>query len=239
MCRLHWDADEFCDLIGPRGILIVGDSTMQQTASVIMNHVLATFKGDLISLELCLRKIIFGLSDRLIYPTTSRVTVPEKGFKKERGAPVADYISHFQPSTIFLNTGPHVSRISEFQQILQVTMANIRALNTRNMSFVWKSQYQAGCHGENKYNWYMLPVFDEITWKFWDCGDILDVSVFSQAQHMHVCNRRNYSDGTHYCIPGPLDSVPKLLYSLLKQRSCTIGRVFPEKSVKNFIRCGE
>ena len=39
-CTLHaWNATWFCELLGPRVLLLVGDSTMQQTASTLMSMV--------------------------------------------------------------------------------------------------------------------------------------------------------------------------------------------------------
>ena len=39
-CVLHpWNATWFCELLGPRVLLLVGDSTMQQTSSTLMSMV--------------------------------------------------------------------------------------------------------------------------------------------------------------------------------------------------------
>ena len=43
-CQLmQWDADLFCELLGARTLLLVGDSTMQQSASTLMSMVINTY----------------------------------------------------------------------------------------------------------------------------------------------------------------------------------------------------
>jgi len=39
-CKLvAWDAQRFCQLLGTRKVLAIGDSTMLQAASVLMNYI--------------------------------------------------------------------------------------------------------------------------------------------------------------------------------------------------------
>ncbi len=68
----RWDPQDFCSRIGA-GILLIGDSTMEQTASVLMNHVLLSK-----STSDCSKNIHFGKSDLLVEPSRHVL---------ERGAP--------------------------------------------------------------------------------------------------------------------------------------------------------
>lgn len=101
-CSLNWDVNSFCSLIGA-GILFIGDSMMEQTASVTMNHVLMSGSPE------CAEKVMFGNSDLLIKPT---------GYVGERGAPWGAYTRRLRPKYVVLNAGPHVKTLELFHDII-------------------------------------------------------------------------------------------------------------------------
>ena len=45
---------------------------------------------------------------------------------------------------------------------------------------------------------------------------ILNVDSFSKVRRAHVCDKQGFGDGMHYCSPGPLDAIPRLLLTLLQ-----------------------
>lgn len=63
-----WNASEFCDLLGSKRILMVGDSTMQQTAASLYSTLLYAKAP-----QSCLSNINFEISDYIVYhPDESR-----------------------------------------------------------------------------------------------------------------------------------------------------------------------
>ena len=66
-CRLvEWDAHNFCSKLGARTILMIGDSTMEQAASVLMNEIHFAFWN--VPTTGCQTQIIFAKSNTLLRP---------------------------------------------------------------------------------------------------------------------------------------------------------------------------
>lgn len=184
---------------------------MSQTAAVVMNHVIE-------SRELkCAGKIHFGMSDLLIEPTSH---------DRERGAPWSEYVQHVKPKFVILSTGAHVNKryvdhnnssetiVHAFERISETVRKD--ANRFPSVKVVWKTQYASGCkRGDDKYNWSFMKDFDNIIQNRWPESKILNVRMFNDVQHGHICGTDGVNDGTHYCVPGPLDAVPKLLLAFL------------------------
>lgn len=199
-CSLSWDVNRFCSLIGA-GILFIGDSMMEQTASVTMNHVLLSGSPE------CAEKVMFGNSDLLIKPT---------GYVGERGAPWVAYARRLRPKYVVLNAGPHIKTLELFHEIIDTVLQDANK-SEPDMIVIWKTQYKGGCERKpDEHNWRLFSEFDKIVWEKWNASNILNVQMFDEVQNAHICGRGGYQDGMHYCIPGPLDSVPSILLSLLQ-----------------------
>lgn len=123
-CRLwRWKKKSFCQLLGRRKIMFIGDSTMQQTAAVVMNAVY----GD------CHRSIAFGMSDTLMGRSLGAMN---------RGRPWSDWVKEFNPDIAVLSTGAHI-KTADFRALLQEIYSNFsRFPETR---FIWKTQNPGGC----------------------------------------------------------------------------------------------
>lgn len=208
-CDIGWDAVNFCRIIGDGGILFVGDSTMQIMASVVMNHVILHYQhrkyGNVensVHASNCAKRIRFGHSDTLVLHPA------------ERGAPMYDYVEYLLPRFVVVSTGPHIQILDEFENIVTNVTEQIKYFRNTT-TFIWRTQFAAGCSDNHiLYNWKLFDAFDEIAKSRWN-GNILNVSVFKHVKHMHVCDRGGLQDGMHYCVPGPLDAIPGLLYTLL------------------------
>jgi len=132
-----------------------------------------------------------------------------------------------------MSVGPHVNEkyISALPQYgnESVERAFSRIVDTvrddleyfLDVTAMWKTQYTPGC-GRNdtadlrEGNWKHFPDFDRHIWRTWPNDKILDVSMFSQVKHAHICSALQLNDGMHYCVPGPLDAIPKLLLTALR-----------------------
>ena len=133
-CRLvEWDAREFCGLLGQRTILVVGDSTVSQAASVLMNYIHWDFWRT--SPPGCQQQVIFANSDTL---------VGRKLGGGNRGGEWKDLVRHFNPDIIFISSGPHILDEDDFVAVIEQVAREHRALFP-NKQLIWKTQAPAGC----------------------------------------------------------------------------------------------
>ena len=139
-CRLvEWDAARFCEAIGPRRLLFVGDSTVEQTASVLMNAVLwdARRRGQ----QGCQRQIFAASSDTLLGKAQGSMG------RRRRGAHFGWYVRHLRPDVVIVSAGAHVydsnstsgGGEARFRQLLRVVWQQHQA-HFPNVTLVWKTQ---------------------------------------------------------------------------------------------------
>ncbi len=89
-CSLdQWDSKQFCTLLGTRKILLLGDSTMQQSAATLVNMV-ASGGGS------CVNQITFARSHYLIF----------RDGKEERT--VFEYFDAILPDIFIFTAGAHL-----------------------------------------------------------------------------------------------------------------------------------
>jgi hypothetical protein len=169
-CRLvEWDARDFCSLLGQRTLLVVGDSTGSQAASVLMNYIHWGFWEASPDGPGCQRQVIFANSDTL---------VGQKLGGGNRGGNWKDLVRHFDPDIILLSSGPHINREADFAFVIEQVAREHRALFP-NKQLIWKTQAPGGCtrnishtfpqaefynslpmHGYDYYNWAQFEKFD-------------------------------------------------------------------------------
>jgi hypothetical protein len=221
-----FDPHTTCALLGPqRKVLIIGDSTGRQTGTTLMNMVQ---KGG------CGPQIVFQLADTLI--------LQEMGVDN-RGVHFMEAIQQNQPDIVIFNAGAHIHTDANYTYMIDQVLQNIQDYrenpnNTKNVTFVWKTQQPAGCTAEifhpedplragrefdfpnsltpDKWAEYSYDKFferDLYTMARMQAADIhiLDLRMLYSRSDAH----RGKNDCLHLISPGPLEVLGPLFQKLL------------------------
>ena len=229
---LEWNGLHFCSLLGNRTILLVGDSTMGQTSSTLMNMI-KSHHG------LCNTQIRFGRTDYLIS-------------SDNHGWGALEFVDEFKPNIAIFNYGAHGSTIQDIENLWLHFIPQIRKMYHLypNMTLIWKTQnpghvncslhshihgddgdinkhpinYYDPYHSSHKgdyYKWYNFPLFDDISKnniiylyeKFNITMKVIDMSPLNFRPDAHA---RPAQDCLHYCLPGPINLFSILLLQMLQ-----------------------
>ena len=221
----EYDAVKTCQLLGSRTVLMIGDSTMRQTASYLIN---ALFPGG------CQTHITFRLADTLVdrlYGNLNRGGHWRQLIAKTRP----------RPDIVVLSVGPQWSgSINEtlyFREVVEEVLSDIAKLKEssskfRNITFVWKTQQPNGCsenipllppaeaahqpnvsgmRGPVLYEWdlYLLSRLQELNMPY------LDLRMLYSRSDAHLAHR---NDCLHFCN-GPLNVIGPVFQKMLKELS--------------------
>ena len=138
-CRLlEWDAHRFCSLLGTRRLLVVGDSTVSQAASVLMNFIHWGFWD--VGKVGCQTQVTFANSDTLVGR--------ELGVDN-RGGNWTGLVRHFDPDIILISSGPHINRPmplrnADFASVIK-QVAHEHQTHFPDKILIWKTQAPGGC----------------------------------------------------------------------------------------------
>jgi hypothetical protein len=235
-CSLRlWDAEMFCAALGNRSLLFIGDSTMQQVASVVMNSVAWDERSRRVALR-CQENIYFGHSDTLVNRTLGRAN---------RGRHWLSWMETIHPDIVVLGATAHVWGFDNFEALLREVIAGASALPP-HVTVMWQTSTPGGCgptsssrlpplnhardsitcnssttrnarcmvHGVSySYNWGDFLPRDRFA-KHVLLGQrlkVLDLEPLHYRVDGHVNKDVGYQDCLHMCIPGPLSFVPRLL----------------------------
>jgi hypothetical protein len=219
---MQWNATLFCELLGERVILMVGDSTMHQTGAALMSRI----TWDRPNADSCAPNLALG-----------RINMfgQEDGMAKLKGSIIA-----VQPDILILNTGAHFLLSSTYEadlQHLDTLREEVFKYYPRNISIVWKTMNpgHVNCsaapngplteswdhrHTGNRdlYNWWMQPKMDQLAkQKAQQLGfGLVDMTPLYYGSDAHPYGRRN--DCLHYCLPGAPDLFSVLLMNMLYNR---------------------
>mmetsp|Transcript_20086 Transcript_20086/g.19382 ORF Transcript_20086/g.19382 Transcript_20086/m.19382 type:complete len:351 (+) Transcript_20086:255-1307(+) len=216
-CHLQeWNATLFCELLGSRTMLLMGDSTMQETAATLMSMVSAN-KG------LCATQIFFSRSDFV-------------GFKSRNQHSFQEVVDQYQPSIAIITAGAHLKDTGDLTDIssrIHTYLKSRMALNLSVPTMVWKTQNPAHVECKHnldplqvdirnitafdKYDYKTLRMLDEFmksyiidTHKYYSVLDMYPLYLRADA---HILGSR--SDCMHYCLPGPLNIFSVILLQML------------------------
>lgn len=128
--KTSFNPTDTCDKLGNRTVLMIGDSTMQQVASVLMNSFFP---------NKCQAQIRFGLSDTLILRTRR---------EGERGRRWDEVVRMFPSDIIILSGGAHVQTGESFKKMVDTVLDEIKTMGPHNMTFGFKTQQPGGCTKE-------------------------------------------------------------------------------------------
>ena len=236
-----FDPDRFCDLLGNKTLLLVGDSTMHQTAALLENAIPG---------RQCLDRVAFGMSDFLA--TTSRA---------ERGASWDDHVSKLAPDIAILSTGPHWAvQWSEASYVAALRNVSTGLRRFPRTLFAWKTLNPAGCGtaplpgGTNVSAWLRSPEvlatnphWHKDQYVHYPRLDALALDVFSgrvpvidvsplylrpdshqgSSTYAHsACAKLSQCDCLHFCTDGTsaLTLVPDLILNFLEDLAGTRER---------------
>jgi hypothetical protein len=208
---LAWNASQFCELVGNRTFLFLGDSTMHQTAAGLMSQL--TSDG-----EICAEQLAVARINEL-----DPVSLP------------MDFVTKVNPDVVVLNVGAHFMTMDGFMKDLQalhplVEQIRTQSENVKNVTLLWKTMNppHVNCSAESggplntnwpykedhgngdHYNWYILAEQDVIAKRLArSLGmKVVDMSPLYKRQDAH-------SDCLHFCLPGPTDLFQILLLNMM------------------------
>lgn len=218
-CHLsEWNSTLFCQLLSNRTVLMVGDSTMEQTSVTLISMIRKTSTS-------CANQILFARSDYLIW----------ERFGKEKTW--IQNLDLHHPDILILNAGAWLKDEGDMETVLDSITTEIKRrkhASQRLPSLLWKSQspghrdcdkfqtpltasIELAINRSNqvhKFNWHLHRAFDLQARKaiFSVNGSVLDVSPLYLRPDSHPgSNSTAGGDCLHYCIPGPLDLFSRLL----------------------------
>ena len=226
-----FDVNATCELLGNRTVLLVGDSTMLQTASTLMN---ALKPGG------CAPNLVVQSSDTLVGRNYGMMN---------RGIHHMTAVEKYQPDIVIYNTGPHV-RFDNYTIVLNEVIDDLKKWQNsteKKTTFVWRTNQPAGCtdeiympedpiqaaktfnfsashfpkwHEVNHDIFYERDVNTMKRWKqeFGDQGRIMDLRMLYSRSDAHPGShplRKPRLDCLHTLIPGPLDIVAQVFQRLL------------------------
>ena len=244
---LEWDATQFCDLLGNRKILFLGDSSNGHSAITLINMI-----ND--ANEICSENIRF-ISTPLLEPSVLTPT------------DIADLKKDF-PDFVIASAGHHFHEdsgkedfnaafdlfVSTLVDIHSQFVAHTKAAKQRKFHFIWKSINPPHIHC----NKYPEPTTERVPFLHsmdplckWDWFDSYDdharnatvgtatattsstVSTAPQMLYLDMSpllyrpDAHPRDDCLHYCAPGPLDLFPRLLLQRLYglESSANSGKV--------------
>jgi Ser-tRNA(Ala) deacylase AlaX len=158
-----FDADHFCkDILGNRSILVIGDSTSEQTASTLMNAVH----------NYCPERIRFAASDTLV----------GRSFGKwNRGKPWFEAVNQFVPDIIIANAGAHIGNVEDYKIVLKEVCERFnRDYRNNNKIMIWRTMNAPGdptvgrlherSDSESKErlrDWWKYAHSEKCTWRDW------------------------------------------------------------------------
>ena len=237
---LRWNATYFCELLGKRTLLLLGDSTMKQTASTLRTMIQHDIPAGKCGLQIVNRDTDFLVDwDRL----DPRPSIPE------RATSYVKYINEIKPDIVVLATGAHYLNLDTYKsmwRILRESIEKIRDTYAHPPKFIWKTQ-NPGHHGcrtgdkekplgnisefvqvDDKNKWNLHRTYDEIA-KIMSAQigmKLIDMSPLYLRADGHpgyLAYDVHGGDCLHYCMPGPLNIFSVFMMHILRDNYVNSG----------------
>ncbi|CAJ1959024.1 unnamed protein product [Cylindrotheca closterium] len=224
-----------CQKLANRTVLLLGDSTMLQTATTLMN---ALKSGG------CAPQIMVQKADTLIKEDLGRLN---------RGLYWMDAVRSYEPDIVIVNSCHHIARnaMDDYQKVLHQVQADILDWNRNTTSkhnkktaFVWKTANPGGCSDKPLFpddpllaartrNFSFAPDYtrhyhhvtferDQYACNHWTGSKqemantfVLDMRMLYSRSDAHPGKNGFIGDCLHYKSPGPLDVIAPLFQQLL------------------------
>jgi hypothetical protein len=222
-CSLvDFDAQYFCELLGPRRIIFIGDSTFLQTGATLMNLVRSQHGN-------CLENILFAHANHL--------------WQVDRQMNWIEIIEYHDPQIVVFGFGAHDKSVEQFMDdwtksmkmldefmLKRTALIHDRKLSWLPIKMVFKTQNPGHLHCENYTAPLSSPPFidnspdDRYLWGHFDLFDKLGKE-FAYKRNMSVLDmfplalrpdgHPTLRDCLHFCAPGPLDIIGTLILTML------------------------
>ena len=211
-----------CRLLGNRTALFVGDSTMSQTASTLMNSLLP---------GKCQTQVTFALSDTLVGRSFDVYN---------RGKIWKDWVNEVMPDITVVAVGAHVKTDdASYLGLVDEVLSDMIEMQSRHpgLKFAWKTQQPGGCTNEilspkdatiaarsieytrDKFNWHKFYHRDLLLLDRLNRAKIpyLDMRMLYSRSDAHISSMKGSQPGDclHFCSPGPLDVIGRLFHQLI------------------------
>jgi hypothetical protein len=212
-----WKATETCRLLGNRTVLVIGDSTMQQLASTLMNSIFPVG---------CQTQIKMAISQTLIGEAL--------GKKHSRGKHWLKAVAKAKPDIVIISAGAHILNRTDFNRVIDTVSKEIGELKNKhpNVTVVWKTQSPAGCSADITFPKPSGKIFNRTSsvyqhaefferdlyaiHHFQTLGiPLLDFRMLYSRTDAHIGSQGRGNDCLHFCIPGPLEVGNVLFQNLL------------------------
>ena len=231
----QWNPAEFCRLLGPhRRILMIGDSTMTQAATTLMNAVHGY----------CQTQLINFIVDTLINEELGVLNRGPHWLEIVRNESITR-----DGDIVVLTVGAHISRKQDLYNVSDLVLQQIMAMKVERPSLIiiYKTQQPSGCTrkianlslsplqaGEsfhfgpgNHFNHPLLYEYDKtVICHLQELGiPFLDMRMLFSRSDAHPSSKRRtrLMDCLHFCSPGPLDMFAILFLRLL-QHNFTVSQ---------------
>ena len=212
-CRLlPFNAARFCQLLGNRTLSMIGDSTLEQSASTLMNLLIA--QGGK-----CLHQIMMGHTNQMYN---------EHDFR--------DWNQHILVQKVdiaMIGFGAHFHDMASFNHVWERIATDYKVLqknHTNNVKLIFKLQNPPHANCEkytepileqpyidptgDRFGWHYLRAFDELSkYRATKLGmKVLDMYPLYLRPDSHTSRH----DCLHFCLPGPVDIIGPLLLTMLE-----------------------
>lgn len=202
-CQLDpWNATRFCELLGNRSVLMIGDSTMEQTSAVLHNMINWGNGTCAPALQMALSDTLVGLSGRV-----------------DRGSTWNEYVSRLDPRIIVISAGPHIHKKNSHKLVWSTVRDQFLSHFSGKLQLIWRTSTGAGCSDEpltsmpadtpgywakhNAYNYKAMEEADSAAFRFW--SSVPNVTVMDlRPLWMRPDAAVGKGNCVHMCSPGVL-----------------------------------
>lgn len=203
---LPWNSTQFCELLGKRSVLMVGDSTMQQTATTLMSLIAESGSQ-------CAPQITSSRSDLL--------SVDGKNNYDK-------FVIQQKPDICIVGVGAHLHDFYDFEAVWAAFDArwNNTVQQSPNTRFFFKTMNP----GHSSHNFttapddFWLPAPKQFAQYQFNLQPQIDAACVERALKLGMrvidmaplyLRRDAHSDGQHLCLPGPLNIIGNIMLTML------------------------
>lgn len=211
---LPFNGSQFCDLLGTRKMLLVGDSSMQQTAATLMSMIVS-YGGQ------CAEQVGFGRSDQLFFSTKGHLNLFQ-------------FVDLVKPDICIINSGAHNHDRGDMFSVvesLKNRWGELKA-SSPHTKYIWKTNnpghvncvpgmvgdnasgpkpYAPGPDANDQFQWNLHPIFDEMSRNY---SVILNMTGVIDMSPLYLRSDAHW-DCLHYCMPGPVNIFSNILLTMM------------------------
>eukprot|EP00475_Leptophrys_vorax_P018922 TRINITY_DN2585_c0_g1_i1.p1 TRINITY_DN2585_c0_g1~~TRINITY_DN2585_c0_g1_i1.p1 ORF type:complete len:435 (+),score=90.22 TRINITY_DN2585_c0_g1_i1:176-1480(+) len=235
-----WNAQRFCEILGNKTVLIVGDSQARQTATTLINNIMFVDRNHKTN-QTCHGQIYYRAGDTL---------VGRKYSSMNRGWNWKESVRIVRPDLVVLSVGGHVGSLDSFLEVLHEVNKDLQEEilpEFPDLRLIWRTVVPAGCQkemlkqhpkeirgywdryvsdGKPNFNYDLHHQWEQEAKKFWSQNErfqIMDMDPLAFRTDAHPSSNKTVPsppgtkwDCVHMCVPGPLDLFSRLLMNAVR-----------------------